>query len=279
MTRPTPATGRVVRVFPRRTNATPTDELAYVGLPHMWTEADEVHISVTFTRDLPMAEALEREWRHVAPTKIGGPALDDPGAEFTPGMYLRDGYTITSRGCPNHCWFCDAWKREGNTVRELPICDGWNVLDSNLLTCSEGHIRAVFAMLARQDRRPEFTGGIEAARLKPWHVEAITALRPRQLFLAYDTPDDLEPLRAAGAMFAAAGWTRAGHKLRAYVLVGYPGDTQDAARGRMRQAWASGCWPMGMLYQDHKGRTSPGWKAKPFADVHEVGKMLIEVTP
>ena len=40
---------RIIRVFPRRTAATPVDDLAYVGLPFFWSEADEVHISVTFT--------------------------------------------------------------------------------------------------------------------------------------------------------------------------------------------------------------------------------------
>lgn len=33
---------RIIRVFPRRTSATPTDELAYVGLPDFWAEADEI---------------------------------------------------------------------------------------------------------------------------------------------------------------------------------------------------------------------------------------------
>jgi hypothetical protein len=80
---------------------------------------------------------------------------------------LKKGYVITSRGCPNRCWFCSVWRREGEVIRELPVTDGWNVLDDNLLVCSENHIRAVFAMLARQRRMPLFTGGLEAAWLKP----------------------------------------------------------------------------------------------------------------
>ena len=76
-----------------------------------------------------------------------------------PGLYLKHGYTITSRGCHNNCWFCSVPKREG-ALRELPINDGWNILDDNLLACSENHIRAVFEMLKRQKHKPEFTGGI-----------------------------------------------------------------------------------------------------------------------
>ncbi len=33
---------RIIRVFPRRTKATPTDHLAYFGPPDFFAEADEV---------------------------------------------------------------------------------------------------------------------------------------------------------------------------------------------------------------------------------------------
>lgn len=38
---------RLIRVFPRRTKATPDDDLAYTGPPDFFAEADEVHVSVT----------------------------------------------------------------------------------------------------------------------------------------------------------------------------------------------------------------------------------------
>jgi len=249
---------RVIRVFPRRTKATPTDPLARVGAPDMFDEADEVRISVTFSWDLPEAERLAREWEHVAPVNIGGPATGMAGGDFEPGMYLREGYTITSRGCPNRCWFCSVPKREGD-IRELPIRDGWNVLDDNLLACSEEHIRAVFAMCARQDRAPEFTGGLEAARLLPWHVEALRAIHPKQIFFAYDTLEDLEPLIEAGRMLLAGGFTRTSHTLRAYVLIGYPRDTFDGAETRLRQCIMAGFLPMAMLYRDRIGERDPVW--------------------
>jgi hypothetical protein len=42
------------------------------------------------------------------------------------------------------------WKREGNIVKELPITEGYNILDDNLLRCSEKHVKKVFEMLKKQ---------------------------------------------------------------------------------------------------------------------------------
>lgn len=250
----------IARVFPRRTKATPIDDLAFVGYPPLMpVECERVHVSVAFTWDIPFAEKLAGAWTHIAPTEIGGPALGTVGGDFEPGMYIKGGYVMTSRGCPNRCWFCKVWQRDGD-VRELPIRDGWNVLDDNLLACSDGHVRAVFAMLAGQSHPVEFTGGLEAARLKYWHVAALRELHPKQMFFAYDTPNDLEPLRDAGRMLLAAGFTEASHALRCYVLCGWPKDSEDAAERRMQESLEAGFTPMAMLFRDKQGRKSPEWR-------------------
>lgn len=181
------------------------------------------------------------------------------GGDFEPGMYLREGYTITSRGCPNKCWFCSVWRREG-AVRELPIRDGWNVQDDNLLACSDEHIRGVFAMLSRQGKRPEFTGGLEATRMRPWIARGLRELHAKQMFFAYDAADDLEPLREAGKLLHEVGFPMASHALRCYVLCGYRGDTMDAAEARMRDALEAGFTPMAMLYRDEQGETCQEWR-------------------
>lgn len=255
---------RIARVFARRTRATPTDELAFYDTPGLFApEADEVHVSVTFSYDLPWAEILARAWERDYPgrVKLGGPATGMAGGDFESGRYLREGYTITSRGCPNRCWFCNVWRREGFKARPLPIRDGWNVLDDNLLACHSDHIRAVFSMLARQSHPVEFTGGLEAARLEAWHVEALRALRPKQLFFAYDMPGDLEPLREAGRLLVAGGFKMHphSHALRAYVLIGYPGDTLEAAEKRLNETVAAGFTPMAMLYRDDSGHRDLAW--------------------
>jgi hypothetical protein len=151
------------------------------------------------------------------------------------------------------------WKREGDGVRELPIRDGWDILDDNLLACSEGHIRAVFAMLARQPHKAKFTGGLEVKRLKPWHCEELRKLKPQRLYFAYDTPDDLEPLREAGKILRETGFTTASHTLSAYVLCGWPNDTMEMAENRMRETIEAGFTPMAMLWRDPDGKRGNGW--------------------
>jgi hypothetical protein len=253
---------RIARVFTRRTNATPADDLSFIGSPDLFSgtiEADKVHISVTFTWDLAEAEKLQKEWSRIAPAEIGGPALGLPGEDFIPGMYLKEGYVITSRGCPNRCWFCSVWRREGVALRELPVRDGHIIQDDNLLSCSEGHIRKVFAMLGKQKRQAIFSGGLEARKLKKWHVDELLKLNPKQLFFAYDTPDDRDPLFEAGKLLFDGGFTRKRQNLRAYVLIGYPGDTFEKAESRLTETMRAGFMPFAMLYRDQTGNRDPNW--------------------
>lgn len=240
----------ILRVFPRRTSCTPTDDYAVVGDVPLFLpdDIDEVHVSVTFSWDLPEAERLARAYSRIAPVKIGGPATGESGGDFVPGLYLKRGCTITSRGCNNHCWFCLVPRREGK-LKELPVQPGNNVLDNNLLGCSDAHIKAVFEMLKTQ-RSPILTGGLEAKILKPWHVELIAETRIKQLYFAYDTPDDLPPLIDAAKLLKESDEWYRWRKCGCYVLIGYPGDTLDKAEQRLITALKLGYSPFAMFYRD-----------------------------
>ena len=248
---------RIIRVFPSKTNATPSDDLAYYNVPDMFVpDADEIHISISFTWDCNWAEYLAEQWRHIAPVKIGGPGYsNDPSGEFIPGKYLRTGYTITSRGCPNHCKHCNVWKREPKLI-ELPIMDGYIVQDDNLLACSDQHIISVFEMLQRQPQR-SILRGLEAKLLKPWHIDWFLKLRIDALWFAYDECADLEPLIHAGKMLKEAGFNH--NKLYCYVLIGYKNDTFDNAERRLYQAWQNGFMPFAMLWRGKSGYRDPDW--------------------
>ncbi len=241
---------RLIRVFPRKTKATPDDELVRFGPPDLFDTADEVHVDCTFTQDKPTAERLAEQWGRLgARTLIGGVAYGDRGEDFVPGRYIKQGYTFTSRGCPRRCWFCSVWKRDP-IPRLLPIQDGWNVLDDNLLACPRPHVEAVFAMLRRQGRQIEFTGGLEARSLEDYQVGLLADLKPRpNCFWAYDPGDAFETLESAAKRLLDAGFTRASHRLRCYVLIGYPKDTFALAEKRLQDMLRIGFTPMAMLWQ------------------------------
>ena len=262
---------KIIRVFPRRTKATPDDDLVYTGPPDLFAQtlgADAVHVSVTFTYDKDRAERLAETWEKsgIAKVTIGGVAYGDRGDEFVPGRYIKNGYTFTSRGCPRRCWFCSVWKRDPD-VRLLPIQPGWNILDDNLLACPESHVRAVFQMLSEQTRRVEFTGGLEALALEDYQVGLLASLRPRpSMFWAYDPGDDFSTLESAARRLLEAGFTRVSHRLRCYVLIGYPKDTFDLATKRLSEMVRIGFTPMAMLWKPEEPsqeRYRPGqeWRA------------------
>lgn len=237
---------RIARVFPRRTNMTPDDDDAFVGEPPLGCpEYDEVHISVSFTWDIDRSHYLARQWKPYGKVKVGGPVFDNSQGDFVPGRYVKKGVTITSRGCPNKCWFCLVPKRNDGMLIELPIKPGRIIQDDNLLACSKGHIEAVFDMLKNQSQI-EFRGGFEALRVTPRIVEKLTHLRIHSIWLSYDTLEDEDPLRCAIENLKTY-FSR--EKIRCYVLIGYPGDTISKAEERLKRAWQMGTLPFSMRYR------------------------------
>ncbi|HUV82858.1 MAG TPA: hypothetical protein VMW53_07285 [archaeon] len=250
---------KAIRVFPRKTNQTPDDRDAYVGDPTLFVKADKILVSCTFTWDKPEAERLAKAWKWIAPVELGGPAYGNVMGEFIPGRFLRKGNTITSRGCPNKCWFCYVWKRCKGKFEELEIKDGWNVQDDNLLACSEKHIRAVFQMLKRQPKKAIFSGGLQAYLLEDWHVELLVDLKPQRIYFAYDTPDDYESLAHVSKLLIEVHLLPS-HNVCCYNLIGFPGDTISKAEKRLTDTLNLGFMPFAMLWRDDEGKTNQEWK-------------------
>jgi len=235
----------MIRVFPRQTKWTPTDDLAFVGDPPLFRPPEQpVRVSVVFTGDIEEGQRLARSWgAYYSDVQIGGPAFGDPGGEFVPGRFLKAGVTITSRGCPNLCGFCHVPKREGQ-IRELAIKDGSTVQDNNLLACSRPHIEAVFEMLRRQKEPISFNGGFEARRFYPWHRKMLDSVRLGEVWFACDTPGALYDLEAAA--WVLHGIPR--NKKRCYVLIGR-NETMEQAEDRLVQVYRLGFLPFAQLYQ------------------------------
>lgn len=255
---------KIARVFPTKTSMSPTDPLAFFGPPTLDAIAEEpeaVHISVTFSWDIPKADDLYYQWEMLGvPVEVGGPAFGDRmSATFTPGMYLKQGMTITSRGCPKDCWFCDVGKCARGRVVELPVQDGWNILDDNILATSDDHFREVTKMLRRQKRPAVFSGGLEPEYMTPWKAEQIMSIKPKRMYTAYDTMDDYEHLRAMAGMLTDAGYSRKSHGVHCYFLCGYREDGFEAAERRAEQILGLGFLPFAMLYRDESGQRNSEW--------------------
>lgn len=251
---------RIARVFPVRTSYTPDDAMAFVGDPPLWLPAaDEVHVSATFTWDLPEARRLVAAWSNYYPVvKLGGPATGDPGGEFEPGLYVKQGVTFTSRGCNNHCPWCLVPEREGG-LRLLDVRPGWIVQDNNLLQTGREHMSKVFGMLKAQRRACRLVGGLEARLLDSWAVEQLRGLHIDELWLAADTLAALGPL--ADAVKKLEWLPR--RKLRCYVMIGR-GESLGQAEERLREVWAVGALPFAQLYQPPAEKAleyGPEWKA------------------
>lgn len=247
----------MIRVFPRRTKWTPTDKLAFVGDPPLdMPTGQPVRVSCTFTWDKEEALRLGRSWsRFYSDVQVGGPAFDDVGAEFVPGLFIKEGVTITSRGCIRKCKFCLVPQREGK-LRELPIKDGWIVQDNNLLACSKEHIKSVFEMLRRQIYPVEFLG-LDARLLAKWHIPLLKNLNLGKMWFALDS-DDFLPLQSIVDLLVEFPKS----KKFCYVLIGFGDDTILDAEKRLTTVWDLGFYPFAMLYKgpNGEGHKSREWK-------------------
>ena len=248
----------MIRVFPRRTKWTPNDELAFVGDPPLFRPKKQtVAISVVFTWDVQEAIRLRNSWGLFYDiVEIGGPALDDMGGEFISEQFIKNGVTITSRGCPWKCPWCFVPKRE-REIRELPIKEGYIIQDNNLLACSKKHQEAVFEMLFKQRDPVEFAGGLDGHFLSTWHIDWFKKLKVKQFWFACDHPNSfkrLEKIRDLMSDFPE-------EKKRCYVMIGYDGESIQDAEARLEKVYSLGFLPFSQLYQGEEWvEYSKEWK-------------------
>ena len=249
----------IARVFPYWSKRfSPTDSHAYFGAPTLVTPRyDEVHISVVFTWDKDRAQDLAVQWRnHAKVVKIGGPAYGDPGGEFTPGLYLKQGITITSRGCPKNCGFCLVHQREGK-LRELQIKPGNIIQDNNILATSDSHWSRLMTMLKAQ-RRICFKGGLDKYLLTDQRLQDIRSLSIRELWFACDNNSQIKDIADTGTRLTKAGFKR--YALYCYVLIG-----NDARENiyRLREVYKAGFFPFAQLLRNDQDTItySDTWKS------------------
>jgi hypothetical protein len=252
----------MIRVFPRRTKWTPNDELAFVGDPPLFRPEDRktpIMISVTFTWDIEEGERLRKAWGNFYDAVfVGGPAIGDyHTALFVAGRFVKEGVTLTSRGCPWKCPWCFVPKREGEILELERIEPGWIVQDNNLLACSKEHQKKVFEMLREQRNPIEFSGGLDGHFLSNWHIDWFKKLRVGQFWFACDHPGALKRLEKIADFMADFSEK----KKRCYVMIGYDGELIHEAEARLEKVYSMGFLPFSQLYQGEEWiEYSKEWK-------------------
>ena len=238
---------KILRVFPRRTNFTPKDDLVVIGRPELWRpEVDEVHISCLFTWDREFCEELKKEWSEYHPVvKIGGPACGLDGDGFVPARYIREGITFTSRGCDFSCPWCLVPKTEGKFRVLKTVTPGNVIQDNNILLANARHLAKVYSMLKTQ-RAIRFLGGLDVRLLRDWHIEDLRGLRIKELWLALDSWDTVRQFGKAAGKLKRAGFRR--NQVRCYVLAGFDEPIRES-EGRLQFAYECGALPFVQLYQ------------------------------
>jgi hypothetical protein len=248
---------KVIRVFPQKTTFTPDDDYCFYDSPGLFIpKHDEIHISCVFTWDIPRALELQKDWQAVAdhPAKIGGPVFDDSGGEFIPGMYLKNGVTINSRGCNNNCSFCHVPRREGR-LRKAGVKIGNIGQSNNLMQCSRDYRRKIYDMMKTQ-KQISFRGGIEAAILSDRDIEEMRGLKISDIWLACDTKGAINNLKKATEKLQLAGFNQ--NKIRCYVLIG---DDMQENENRLKAVYEAGALPFTQLFQpENRIEYSREWK-------------------
>ena len=214
-----------------------------------WRVGRVLYQSIPFTWLLPAAEDQAR--CHNGPVVAGGPAVKLMGAPWaeTPDSVPFDVLafhnplaTFTTRGCPNRCRFCAVPKIEGDFM-EL---ESWKpapvICDNNLLACSRHHFESVIESL-KPFPYADFNQGLEAGRLKEWHVDLIRGLKHVKIRFAFDHPKFEAVVHDAINLCRSHGLSDIG----IYCLIGF-NDTPESARERLELVRSWGIMPNPMRY-------------------------------
>jgi len=109
------------------------------------------------------------------------------------------------------------------------------------------HQQRVCDVARPSEWKSKIHGGLEASRITPEIATELRKIHPAIIYCANDRPGDVEKLRCAATNLFNAGFTKASHRLAAYVFLGYKGDTIEKAEARLRETWDAGFVPFAML--------------------------------
>ena len=114
-----------------------------------------------------------------------------PDYSLYPDFTKETAYGFLTRGCPRACDFCIVAGKEGRrSVKVADLAEWWSgqkrieLLDPNLLACSD-HMD-LLGQLISSSARVNFNQGLDARLLTQENIEAINAIRIKDIHFAWD---------------------------------------------------------------------------------------------
>lgn len=114
-----------------------------------------------------------------------------PDYSLYPKLTQDTAYGFLTRGCPRGCHFCIVSEKEGRVARKVANLSEWwrgqkciELLDPNILACRD-HMD-LLRQLADSGARVNFNQGLDARLLTSENIEAINAIRIKDIHFAWD---------------------------------------------------------------------------------------------
>ena len=150
-----------------------------------------------------------------------------PDYSLYPKLTRETAYGFLTRGCPRGCSYCIVAGKEGHAARKVADLDEWwrgqryvKLLDPNLLACPD-HMN-LLGQLARGGAWVDFTQGLDCRLLTPENIQAINAVKLKEIHFAWDHMSESEAvLRGLQLYRENAKKNRHGQYASVYVLTNY----------------------------------------------------------
>jgi len=154
--------------------------------------------------------------------------LEEPWNEFS--------FVFTSRGCPNKCSYCAAWRIEG---RELKIIPNWKehivddkssvvIEDNNISASNIEHVKEVIEYLALKNKKVIFEGGLDVKWINPEMAKLLSRLRFTRsgMRVAFDRIEEDGIFQNAVKMLLDSGISKS--NIKAFILFNFKDTPQEA---------------------------------------------------
>ena len=150
-----------------------------------------------------------------------------PDYSLYPELTRDTAYGFLTRGCPRACHFCIVAGKEGRaSMKVADLCEWWSgqkyikLLDPNLLACPV-HMN-LLRQLYESGAWVDFTQGLDA-RLLTWeNVQAINAIKLKEIHFAWDSMEESDAVLRGLRLYRKCGRkNRHGQYATVYVLTNY----------------------------------------------------------